>query len=427
MTLFRVRAKTMANPVVLLLVPTAISFSVWLLPGSSWVFHGWQQRTSASVLGVILLVTFYGYLSAIAWAAGSGVRRPTLACESRQLERLLFVASMIGVATFAALVLTQVDIVSALTTGNANLIDEALPDAAGPQTLRYLVVPFGSMSIAAMFARHIRASHIVGLLNLIIVCSASGRLLFGMAVFTGVLLHLTRREAAGLPAYQVTAKRLVGFGALMLFVLVLLTYPRVANTYADRGVHNPIAVTTSNLSSYLSAPAQVQLGVASAYGDPDFGNDAVYLGTPIDLALPSFLRAEARDGKEWLGVNHYGTAIDFSPRLTTNSVFADVSIERGGLGLVVVGFVAALFSFAAARSRQRWACGSGALIAGPLLYSFTEVWRANTFMLGSQTAVVLASTVALLIASHSATEKSTAMPSEIRLDDRVALVTAESR
>jgi hypothetical protein len=389
------------NPVVLTLGPVGLCFAAWALPPSQWVFHGWSDRTSVTFDAVLALAAFYLAIASAGWLA-SKVSFPNRSprVDERTLERSLRVLAMLGVAVYSALLIQRVDVVAAVTELSANQLDEALPDEAGLQSLRYLVVPFGALSIARLLQRRVRLSYLGGIAALMFVGLAAGRLLFLMAFFSALTAIVAERRKAGKSAQVSLSIVKIGMvGAALFVVLLLLTYPRVAGTYASRGVTNPAAVTTASLVSYLSTPAQVQLAVANSIGKQEFEQTDDSIGPASDLILPTFLRSEGRDGKQHLDANHYGRGTDFRTNFTTNSVFADVLIERGLFGLFLVIVLAAVSTVAARLSFAFWPGVTGGLLAGPMLYPLTEVWRANVFLLGSQIAIIVAVFAALSIAS----------------------------
>jgi len=242
--------------------------------------------------------------------------------------------------------------------------------------LRYAAIPAAALAIRNMFLfrwqpspSRLRSVDLLSLIALAFVAVPSSRLSVLMALVTAATL------LSHLDNHMPSARRLLVVILLTATALGALNYSRNGGYYRQRGVSDPASMLLYQSVSYLGAAfeggsvtGEVLLGRTTA--SPVLGFDRV-----LDPFVPSFVPGIESRGPESISIYDIST-IDTS--LTANSTFAEITLDFGILPMLAsqlaIFAAAALVGFLL---RQRTL--ASVLAAGPLLYTFAEVWRLNLF------------------------------------------------
>ena len=387
-------------PAYLILVPTTFSFLAWAVligwcaagqcPAGSWLeLRGFLEPAALSLPGVILLLAWYTAVvvsATIGWRVGLGspaspvlVERTLLVAFERRFFLVMLVVAAVGVGISYLTIAGSTSIVGSLAGQTGNSFSQALPNAAGPTTLRYAAILAAPIGVYLWQKKAIGFAYVGGAVALLLMNGLiASRMSLLMAVAVYLVIRISQRVRSGSrrpPASLGTTRwRPLVVAVLVLFgLLTVMNLFRNGNYYREHGVSNPVAMNIYQMGSYAAVPAQVSLGVSDAImqGRFDLPGDIV---ESYAAALPSFLLSpsEAPDKTE-ISQSDYGFTVSFSENFTTNSEFADTYIRQGIWGLL---YTLALFPFAGflyARllSYGPVLAGTGGLIA----YCLCEVWR----------------------------------------------------
>jgi hypothetical protein len=411
-------------PAFLVLVPTALSFLTWAVligwcaagqcPAGSWMeLRGFLQPAAPSIPGVILLLAWYTLVvtaATIGWRVGLDspaspdlVERTGLVAFERRFFLVVLVVAVAGVGVSYATIAGSTSIVGPLAGQTGNSFSEALPNTAGPTTLRYaaiLAAPIGVYLWRKKVIGFAYAGLAVVLLLMNGLIASRMSLLMAVAVYVVIKVSQRVRSGAGRPRASRGTTRWwpVAVAVLVLFgLLTVMNLFRNGNYYREHGVSNPVTMNLYQMGSYLAVPAQVSLGVSDAIMDGrfDLPGDIV---ESYSAALPSFLLLPSEaPTKSEIAQSRYGYTVSFSENFTTNSEFADTYIRQGIWGLV---YTLALFPFAGflyARllSYGPVVAGGGGLIA----YCLCEVWRIQLLTQGIVVFLILLTGFAAAAAS----------------------------
>ena len=207
---------------------------------------------------------------------------------------------------------------------------------------------------------------LASLVGLLVVALPASRLIVLMAGVCALAL------LAYIDDYRLQPRTAMISLAITLILLGALNFSRNGGFYRENGVANPVSMQMMAMATYLGSAAEG--GVRA--GDVLLGRTSVQVGgdslRAVAPALPTFVV----EPQEPIADIHDISTIDDS--LTTNSMFAELVLNDGYysplVGLAIIGVVA----FVCGRLLRS---GDPAMVlaAGPLLYSFAEVWRLNLF------------------------------------------------
>jgi hypothetical protein len=411
------------NPAVFILGPVLMSISVWTVivlsgilrrypPAATTSLLGFSVPAPVSLPGVVLLATFYLFLTWVAmvgWGHGgtrgdrpfAGPRTPAMS-ERRYFLVILAVAT-VGVGYCYATVASRRSVIGALSSQTSNQLYDSLPQNAGVQTLRYaciLAAPLGFYLWRKGTIRTPLMVFSVSLLLLNSILASRLSLLMASCVYLTIWVRTRAPSGAGRRRYlgAILATAVVGF-----FLLTALNYTRNANFYRELGVADPVAMNLAQSSKYVSVPAQVSLGVA------DFvmtGKWHVASG-PVDslsAITPTFLQKNKirKADKKKYG-SDYGYSSTFAPQYFTNSVFADTYAEYGAWGWFYTFIIYGVAGYLLARLMQ--AEPVIAATGGVIAYCFAEIWRIQIFTYGFVIFLLLLTAGAAWIARITPTEE----------------------
>ena len=374
------------------------SVLVWAIPGESALLRGFEQRSSVTFSGVLVLVGWYSLCIAVIWYGvklGHQIRPNALLSEfenspKRELALYWFLTCVatVGIVVSVIGIALEVSIWETISTRNANIAAEALPGQASLATLRYATAIAAPIGIYLWQRK--TAPLAMGIWNILLLL-ANVTLASRMSLIVAIIIYvflLVRSK----PDFRL--KPLIALiGIVALFGgLTSLNYVRNANTYEQFGVSNPLEMNAYQISAYLGAPAQVSIGVSNAIADADF----VVSGGPItSLAAitPTFLNFDKESVGDGIVAGRYGNLVSITENFNANSAFADVYSAFGWWGLfytlVILGGAAFLFGiFARYRSVV-------AVIAAVLLYGFAEYWRGFIFNQGIHIFMLLVTTAGI--------------------------------
>lgn len=367
------------SPQFYLFAPVAASFAAWMIPGTSEALRGFETRASGGITAWLLIVDLYIVFGVLLWLGtkvGAHLRVPThLAATSqtptfdRTFSWTLTIISLIGVGFATVQAAQDHSIVDLLQSGQGNQLKESLSGSAGIETLRY------APAVAAPVALVRKLNHggslfqvIVNVILLLWSSAFSSRLTFLAAIVIFlVMLALSRREM------RIRVWLLICGGVAIFAALTAFNYFRNYNYYLRVGVSNPLMMNIYQILSYLGAPAQASVGVASAISGRDYtvSTDPYSL---IGMVTPSFLSSAPTDATSTPGYLSY---VDVASNLTTNSAFANIYSQYGWAGLVVVGLT--LFVAGALFGVFRQFDSLLVVGAGVLMYGVSEIWRIYIF------------------------------------------------
>jgi hypothetical protein len=358
----------------LVFIPIFLSIGVWASPLVQWFPAGFSRRSSLTVGGILV-----GAIWLIVLGAASGWRPSTpqrlavmpLAQEVDSYLRCFVAVATVGFLGSFAIVAAHTNVLVAITTQFANNIDNALPDSAGIQTLRYAVAPAAGLALASALKSHrLRLIHVYSWILLLLTAVASARLLIILAGTIAVVLLDAWTPDSSIRIGRVFLLILAGFVLLTPF-----NYLRNAHYYREKGVTNPFAMNLAEMSTYLSSPAQVSIFVSAEVAE---GSSSTKFGPSMNgmsaVLVPGFLRADSRNGKSEFNASFYGPGLDLRRALTTNSVFADMTAEYDWISSLAAAVLIGL----SVRLVNRWRASprlSHQLMAGVLIYPGLETWR----------------------------------------------------
>lgn len=411
-------------PAFLILGPTVLSFLAWAVligwcaagqcPAGSWMeLRGFLQPAALSIPGVILLLVWYAAVvvaATIGWRVGLDspaspdlVERTGLVAFERRFFLVVLVVAVAGVGISYATIAGSTSIVDSLAGQTGNSFSQALPNAAGPTTLRYAAILAAPIGVYLWQKKAIGFAY-AGLAVVLLLLNGliASRLSVLMAVVVYVLIRVSQRVRSGADRQRASRGTTrwwpVAVVALVLFgLLTVMNLFRNGNYYREHGVSNPVTMNLYQMGSYLAVPAQVSLGVSDAIMDGRFDvpGDVV---ESYSAALPSFLLlpTEAPDKSE-IAQSRYGYTVSFSENFTTNSEFADTYIRQGiwGLFYTLVLFPFAGFLYARLLSYGPVVAGGG----GSIAYCLCEVWRIQLLTQGIVVFLILLTGFAAVAAS----------------------------
>lgn len=295
----------------------------------------------------------------------------------RALQWGLLIAATVGVGYVVAIWMSDgLDVVGLILDNQANRLRQSIPLSAGVATLRYAAIPAAAIAIRNLavygWRRHqdrSRWSDILALALLAIVALPASRLAVLMALATAAVLlwYIDRRVPE--------ARTLFLAAILTALLLGALNYSRNGNFYRESGISSPAAMQLYQTASYLGAAFEG----GSVAGNALLGRTSLTPpsggGKVLEPLTPSFLPVIESGSQEGVSI-HEISSIDRS--LTANSMFAGITL---GLGVTPIATsLLAIFGFSAlAGTLLRRGNLASVLSAGPILYSFAEVYRLNLF------------------------------------------------
>jgi hypothetical protein len=267
------------------------------------------------------------------------------------------------------------DVLGLIADNQANLLRAAIPLSPGPATLRYAAIPAGALAIRNLFVfrlrshpSRLRSVDLLSLVALMVVAVPASRLSLLMALITAATLlwYIDR--------YVPTGRQLLVVGVVTAVTLSALNVSRNGGWYRVRGITNPAEMQLYQSASYVGAPVEG----GSAAGRALLGyTDTVppwAFGRVLEPFVPTFF-TDAGSGRTAISIHDIST---IEPNLTTNSVFAELTLRFGIVPMVAS--LLAIFALAAVvGALLRAPTLATVLAAGPLLYGFAEVWRLYLF------------------------------------------------
>lgn len=396
----RISLSRFLTPSQLLLAPIIFSLIVWSLPGESLYLRGFSDRAAVSYGGVLLLLAFYTTAVLVALgcaglgkslAAGRGLERARSAEVERRFYLVASLTALVGVTAAYSAVGSSVSIFDALTTSSANVLSENLADGSSLATLRYATAMAAPVGIYLYRKRKASLfSVVVNCLLLAMNALLTSRLSLVMAIV--ILLFLMAQEDS---AKRIKPLLLVFTGCVIFAALTVFNLVRNGNYYRLFGVDNPIAMNLYQIMTYVGAPGQVSLGVASSIFNGKFEKH-VPVAAAIEAMTPTFLRSGKGEKSGTTDPAIYGYSVDIAPNLNTNSAFADTYAKYGWWGLLAILIVLALVSLLFGvfiRVGGVYAAG-----AGVIGYGFAEFWRLFLFSQGISVFLILLTVVGAIIA-----------------------------
>lgn len=299
---------------------------------------------------------------------------------ARLLTWLTLIAT-VGVIYSMYLAFSAVPVLDALLQRSGNAVSDAIPEAAGLQTLRYAATASAAVAVNELVNKRGRWPLVVWN-SLLLGCVVLLQSRLSLVLSGFILLYLNRARIRG-GLGRLTA--IVLSAVLFMFaVTVPANYVRNGNYYEARGVSNPLAMNASQIVAYLGTPTQVAVGMADALYRLDYQPADPHPGDPL---IPTYLLPD-REQTYVGGSSRYAPDTDVQSNFTTNSVLSDTVRQHGALGLLT----ALLGAFAAALLVGHFSRYQGylAAVAAVLLYGFAEWWRVYLFNAGVFHFVVIA-------------------------------------
>jgi hypothetical protein len=353
--------RILSQPVLLFLLPCALSFFAWLIP-MDWYGRIWRTAdldVGFASLGTLLLwyvemVLLIGGASLLAARA----RRSEAAVDyDMKFQLWYFLISALAAAGLGYSIVQIVQergagfIVQALSRGTGNDLKSALYDhyAVGILSLRYLTIPAGGAAaafIAIRFAGKERIKpphlplHVFNLFGLVVAVLLGSRLSLIAACVVAVVVLVRLGQRIGLRAVASAA-----LGLALLLTLANVT--RNQNFYAAAGIENPIQASMAEAITYLATSTQ-----------------------------GSFVAADQLSS----GLSGFNSGI--SAELQTNSAILEMTQSYGVWGVYLLApFSCAIFAYLYVMAFRS---SSLALItgAGAWGYAFCELWRIFLFQEG---------------------------------------------
>jgi hypothetical protein len=269
------------TPGKLILIPLLFSYFTWAIPGQHLFLRGFAERAHANLGGLLLLTAFYSVvlLCAVGFASvGRGLVPSESAARARETDvekrfyLIVTICSLVGVGAAYAAVGASISIVDALATSAANTLSENLADGSSLATFRYATAL--SAPIGVYLWRKRRASLSMAVINcLLLILNAllTSRLSLVMAIVVFCFL-----SAQDMPKMRIRAVTTVVWAAVFFAVFTLFNYVRNGNFYRLFGVENPVLMNVYQVLSYVGAPGQVSIGVASAIYNGEFRKVATF-------------------------------------------------------------------------------------------------------------------------------------------------------
>jgi oligosaccharide repeat unit polymerase len=389
------------RPAVLFAVPLIFSIFVWALPGTGEYLRGFDRRSNLD-LGAILVLGGWYLLCFLIILIGGAIGRTIAPAPSLELAQtrpgfekrfyvVLTVIAAIGVIGAYQLILGQVSIVQAVSSGQANELSAVLLDGSSIATLRYAAIVAAPVGVFLAMTK--KASWFLAAVNVLLLLAVvllSSRLSLIMAIAILLFLYVHERPAARLRLVPAAVAAVVLFGVLAVF-----NYSRNSNFYRLFGVDNPLAMNLYQIEAYVGSPSQVAIGVAHAIFNGKFSVD-VGLGPAAQSIVPSFLQAVKGNRSAVTDVGLYGYQVDIAPNLNSNSAFADTYAHYGWWGLLLTALV--LFTAAVLYSHLAQYKGVLSVGSAALGYGFLEYWRTFFFNQGPMVFILVALLIAVVIA-----------------------------
>lgn len=388
------------KPGILLLAPVGFSLAVWSLPGTSLYLRGFSERPEVTLGGVLLLLAFYTTAIVVALtctnagkslATNSGFERVRSVEVEKRFYLLISFVALVGVAAAYAAVARSVSIILALTTSSANTLSENLADGSSLATLRYataIAAPVGLYLYRKGMASLVSVA--VNILLLGLNALLTSRLSLVMAIVVFLFLIAQDTSAKRIKPFVLVFGGIVVFAALTIFNSV-----RNGNYYRLFGVDNPLLMNVYQILTYVGAPTQVSLGVASSISSGKF-DQQIPLSAALEAITPTFLRVDKTNKSSITDPSFYGYSVDIAPNLNTNSAFADTYAKYGWVGLALI--LLALAAFSVLFGLFMRVGGVLAAGAGVIGYGFAEFWRLFLFNQGILVFLVLLTVLGIIVA-----------------------------
>lgn len=383
--------KRLLRPVPLMVLALGVSLVAWVIPGESLALRGFGVRVAPSIGGVLLLIGWYSVCAVVAVIgerAGRSIR-PMQSLDlpadvqvaerfDRRMLLVLTILATVGVGTVASRAGGLSGFQEALAATDANSLKQATGDGAGFSTLRYAAAVSAPIALHRLLSR--RTGRIIAVWNvilLLVTVAVASRLCLMLASLVFIYLLAQRPVRA-----RIKVSTLASIGMVVGALLVYFNYVRNARFYAANGVTNPITSNLYQVLTYLGAPFQVSLGVATRLRADWTAFSAVK--DPATVLLPSFLSGLLPSGSGYVeplrGAARYDYSVDIHPSLTTNSAFADVITSFGVEGLILSLLLVLLAAVAFGHfSLYR---NYVSAVSGVVLYGFAEYWRILLFNQG---------------------------------------------
>jgi hypothetical protein len=359
------------------LTPVFISAIVWIWPWGEKVRRGFNEPSHLTASGAFFLVAWYATV-ALAATAGYVIGR-----SSPPLTRLndvpddafyyrLTVIAACGVGwTYLEVARTNPGLVlSSFEHGQFNLVRQAVPYAAGPQTLRYAAVVSGAIALHRIVrSRERRVVHIVNIGLLISTAALASRLSLVLAgvLFVGLILRSN-------PNARFSWRAVIIGVTVFVLLTTELNAMRNRDFYKEKyGVTNVFLMNAYETIAYVGAPFQVSVSVASQAAHDFVTLDQVVAGVR-DTVTPSYVpgRPNVQDEEQ-----SYRAYTDVEESLTTNSALAMLYSILGLYAFPLATFVVLIGGLVAGHASQyrSYFC----LTSFAVSYCFLEFWRTYLF------------------------------------------------
>ncbi len=268
-----VRLDLLLRPHVLCLLGGALSFAAWAVPWPESIRRGFEESAPFTTRGIGLVLLWYAAIALAAfagWRLGQRFRPSELLerVEDESLYRCLVACAAVGVlASYVLVAIREPSVfVDAIAGRRFNEVREALPYAAGIQTLRYAAIPAGGIALAlVLLRRRVTRLEVLSVALLLLTAAIASRLSIVLAILIALGVLVYRR-----PGTRVTVLGLVVVALVFFLVTTPLTYLRSGAFYRQHhGTGNPLLINAGEFVSYLGAPFQAALATANevAYRD----------------------------------------------------------------------------------------------------------------------------------------------------------------
>jgi hypothetical protein len=353
----------LVRPHAMVAVTVALSAVSWVLFDPS-LPGGYKLPQPVTLQAALILSAWYLTIIGLAYIGFAAGRRlalpPLLEADIARATRLddkalYYLYSVVGAIGLAATIYRIATIlgtdliIASLVSSTANELTAVLyrDYHIGILSLRYVCALAGGIALWRLFLlREWRLLHVVNILVLLVAVTTAGRMFLLVALFIALCLGLNSDRLNRISPIAAAAALLAIFAVLGVY-----SYIRTFGTYEHAGYGGFWQVALLQMGSYLSTPFQVSLGVANHIG-------------------------------EIASITQEHDFFDHSPSYTTNSVFDDFIVYRGGWAwleiIPISAGLAILMGFCRRFPGSYLMCGYAVL-----LYAFAEIWRVPYFSNGS--------------------------------------------
>jgi hypothetical protein len=358
-------------PALAILAPAVLSLCAWLAPASPGGLTGYYSRAPVTGWGIALVLAWFGSVVAVAQIAfARGRRTGALASLTRvsvaEVHRWACAVGLIGTAWayWIASDGSPSRVVDLWRTQQFNTLRQGFDYGVGVPTLRYATILAGALTIVHLVGRNRpRPVDLLSIVGLVGTSFLASRLAVTAALFTAavVLLAAPRLRRPRLGTAIIAA-------GLIVVLFTALNFSRNAGTYEDSGITNPFAMAAVNAQSYLAAPTQVTLGLATLVME-DRIEPATGGAASVGILLPTYANRVSPGGQG----GSLSSVVDVAPSLTTNGALPELLYHHSWASLLAALLAVAAVAWGAGRFLV--SAGVGPAVAGILVYGLAEIWR----------------------------------------------------